>query len=285
MAFSTIDKSTDYFNTVLYTGNDTARTITTDLTSTDFIWNKRTDSTGNHMLFDAVRGINKEINSDSTEAEETQVGTVTAFGSNSYTLGTHGATNYSGETRASWNWSANGAGSTNTDGDITSTVSVNTTAGFSIVKFNTDGQSAASLVTCGHGLGTVPKMMIFKFLPTVDNWYTYHNEIGNAKYMVLNTTAAEASNANVWSTTSPTSSVFSLNTNFWGVSANNIIAYCFADVAGYSKMGSYIGTGNVDGAFVYTGFAPAFVIFKNTAGTSNWEMENNKMPGYNVINK
>jgi len=273
MAYTTINKHKDYFNTVLYTGNGSARTITTGLTSTDFIWNKRRDSTGNHMIYDVLRGVNKDINTDSTEAEETQTGTVTAFGSNSYTLGTHGGTNANGETRVSWNWSANGAGSSNSDGSITSTVSANTTAGFSIVKYTGTGSNA----TIGHGLGVAPTYMIVKSVSATEHWQVYHQNIGATKYIEMSSTAAEVTSSDRWNNTAPTSSVFSVSTH-GSVNTNGTtyIAYCFAEKTGYSKFGSYAGNNNQDGPFIYLGFKPAFVLFKRSSAVENWSLYDNK---------
>ena len=286
MAYSSIVKPTDYFNTVLYTGNGTARTITTDLTSTDFIWNKRRDSTGNHMLYDVVRGINKDLNSDSTEAEETQVGTVTAFGSNSYTLGTHGGTNANGEIRVSWNWSANGSGSSNSDGSITSTVSANTTAGFSIVTWTS--LASGSNYTVGHGLGSTPAMIILKGRHESNSWLVYHHKNTSSPetdYLELNSTAATADYP-VWNDTAPTSSVFTCGTWSGFDAGGTMVAYCFAEKKGYSKFRSYTGNGNADGTFIHTGFKPAFVMFKRSdGGSENWLIYDNTRNPSNVVDK
>ena len=281
MAYTTIDNPFKYFNTVLYTGNATARTITTGLETTDWIWNKRRDNSGSHLLYDKVRGVNKDLNSDSTEAEETQVGTVTAFGTDNFTLGTHGGTNANGETKANWCWSAGGTtGSSNSDGSITSTVSANTTAGFSIVSYTGTGSNA----TVGHGIDT-PRMYIVKRRSNTGNWYTYHESIGNTKRLRLDETAAATTESAAWNNTSPTSSVFSLGTSVdVNASGETYIAYCFAEKKGYSKFGSYTGNGNSDGTFVYTGFKPAFIIFKRSSGTGNWQLLDNKRLGFNDEN-
>ena len=281
MAYTTIDNPFKYFNTVLYTGNATARTITTGLETTDWIWNKRRDNSGSHLLYDKVRGVNKDLNSDNEEAEETQVGTVTAFGTDNFTLGTHGGTNANGETKANWCWSAGGTtGSSNSDGSITSTVSANTTAGFSIVSYTGTGSNA----TVGHGIDT-PRMYIVKRRSNTGNWYTYHESIGNTKRLRLDETAAATTESAAWNNTSPTSSVFSLGTSVdVNASGETYIAYCFAEKKGYSKFGSYTGNGNSDGTFVYTGFKPAFIIFKRSSGTGNWQLLDNKRLGFNDEN-
>jgi len=185
---------------------------------------------------------------------------------------------------ASWNWKAGtGQGSSNTDGSINTTyTSVNTTAGFSISTYTGTGSNA----TVGHGLGSVPKMIIVKRTSATDVWRVYHGSIGATKHLVLNTTAGDASGSNVWNDTAPTSSVFSISTDSAvNASGATYVAYCFAEKTGYSKFGSYVGNGNADGTFVYTGFKPAFVIVKCTSTTgNNWVMIDNKRLGYNVDN-
>ena len=283
MAYTTIDNPFKYCNTVLYTGNATARTITTGLETTDWIWNKRRDNSGSHLLYDKVRGVNKDLNTDSTEAEETQVGTVTAFGTDNFTLGTHGGTNANGETKANWCWSAGGTtGSSNSDGSITSTVSANTTAGFSIVSYTGTGSNA----TVGHGIDT-PRMYIVKRRSNTGNWYTYHESIGNTKRLRLDETAAATTESAAWNNTSPTSSVFSLGTSVdVNASGETYIAYCFAEKKGYSKFDSYTGNGNANGPFIYTGFKPAFVMIKQSSAAGNsWNIYDNKRNTFNVMDK
>jgi len=288
MAYAAITKPSLYMNTKLYTGNATDDTAITGVGfQPDLTWIKTRGSVKHHALFDAVRTATKYVQSNTTTAEGTDATSLKSFDSDGFTLGvgsTLAVVNQDTIEMASWNWKANGSGSANTVGDIASTVSVNTTSGFSIVKFNTDGQPAASLITCGHGLGTVPKMMIFKFLPTVDGWYVYHEATGNGRYMRLDTSGNETANANIWSATTPTSSVFSLNTNWWGSSTNDVIAYCFAEVKGFSKISSYTGNGDADGPFLYTGFKPAFFIMKETTDSStNWIMYDNKRSTFNPV--
>ena len=285
MAYTTINKPTDYFNTVLYTGNGTARTITTGLETTDFVWNKRRDNTGSHLLYDKVRGVNKDLNSESTEAEETQVGTVTAFGTDNFSLGTHGATNASGESKVNWCWSAGGTtGSSNTDGSITSTVSANTTSGFSVVSYTGNGSTA----TFGHGLGATVDMVIVKDRTRAgENWVVYHKSLGKDKVIYMNLTNAPDTATDFWGTSTPNSSVFGVKSgntsNNW--SGDNFIAYCFAEKTGYSKFGSYTSNNNADGPFIYCGFKPAFLIIKNiTIANTSWELYDNKRTPNNVAN-
>ena len=282
MAYTTINKSTEHFNTKLYTGNGSTQSITGVGFQPDWSWLKSRNNTYDNFLYDAVRGQGKYLQSNRTSAEA-DTDQMTSFDSDGYTVGVTGgvATNGSGSTMASWNWKANGAGSANTAGSINSTVSVNTTSGFSIVSYTGTG----SLATVGHGLGVAPAMIIIKNRSTTNGWEVYHQSLGNTKYMQLHTTSAEGTSATRWNNTSPTSTVFTVNTE-GGVnsSGGNLIAYCFAEKQGYSKFGNYTGNGNNDGTFVYTGFKPAFVMLKNTTTAASWLMYDNKRLGYNVDN-
>ena len=279
MAYTTINKSSSFMNTKLYTGNDgTGRSITGVGFQPDFVWVKDRSNAFDHGLFDAVRGATKALNSNDTSAEDTISNSLTAFGSDGFTAGANAIINGNNNNYASWNWKANGTGSSNTDGSITSTVSVNTTSGFSIVKYTGTGV----IGTVGHGLGAVPKMFMIKDLTSSNDWQVYTNATGNNQKMHLNLTSAAASSGNFNSTT-PTSSVFSIsgggqvNTNY-----SNYITYCFSDVQGFSKFGNYTGNANADGPFIYTGFKPAFVILKNSTGGGQWIIIDNKRQGETV---
>ncbi len=276
--YTTINKSTDYFNTKLWTGNGGTQSITGVGFQSDFTWIKRRDAGNNHRLTDAVRGVEKEIYSDGNWAQDTRTDGLTAFSADGFTIGNSSGYNGSGGTFASWNWKANGAGSANTDGSISSTVSVNATSGFSIVKFTGTG----SLATVGHGLGSAPKMIIMKNTNTTNGWEVYHQSLGNTGYIQLNSTETSYSSATRWNNTSTTNNVFTVNTeNGVNKSGSTLIAYCFAEKTGYSKFGSYTGNGNADGTFVYTGFKPAFVMLKRTNSTGSWSMYDNKRHTYN----
>jgi len=284
MAYTTIKKPTDYFNTKLYTGNGSAGNAITGVGfQSDFTWIKDRDNTRNHVLTDAVRGVTKVINSNTSDAEGTDTSTLTAFGTDGFTLGNGTKVNGNSINFASWNWKANGAGTTNTEGSLDSTVSVNTTAGFSIVKW-TNGTS--SVQTVGHGLGVAPKMIIMKVLGNTGSWNTYHHSLGNTHALYLNSTAVAEDNDAQWNDTSPTSTVFTTGTN-GNLVNNTLVAYCFAEKVGYSKFSSYIGNGNTDGAFVYTGFKPAWIMRKNTDGgvTEDWVMEDDKRNTFNPANE
>ena len=283
MAYTTIPKSTDYFNTKLYTGTGSSNAQTGVGFQPDWIWLKNRSSLSNHHLVDAVRGITKELRSNLTNTEATDDQLITAFGSDGFTVGTSGSGNTNGDNYASWNWKANGAGSANTDGDINSTVSANTTSGFSIVKYTGNGTAGA---TVGHGLGVKPAMIIFKCLSVAGpSWVVYHQSKGATYTLYLNETSGGGTSAEMLNNTEPTSSLITLGN---GTSSNSssasTIAYCFAEKQGYSKFGSYTGNGSADGPFIYTGMKPAFIMIKRTDAASQWTIYDNKRLGYNVGN-
>ena len=281
MAYTTINKHTSYFNTKLWSGNGSSQALTGVGHQTDMAWIKSRTDTRKHNLYDAVRGVQKRIVPNDTVAEDTVPG-VTAFGTDGFTVGSETDTNGSSRNFVGWSWSAGAsAGSSNTDGSITSTVSANTTAGFSIVKYTGTGSAA----TVGHGLGAVPKMFITKKLNTSESWGVYHNTQGAGKFLRLEGNNAVDTSTTVWNNTTPTSSVFSIGTGgISNTSGQDYIAYCFAEKTGYSKFGSYAGNGNANGTFVYTGFKPAFIMLKKTSDTANWMIHDNKRLGYNVDN-
>ena len=290
MAYTTINKSTDYFNTVLYTGNTTDdRTISGVGFQPDWNWTKNRSATQHHWVADAVRGSSKMLMPDLTNAEYNapSQGSIASFNADGYVLqaGSSADENYNYENNnyVSWNWKANGAGSANTDGTISSTVSANTTAGFSIVSYTgnlTDG------ATVGHGLGVAPDMMIIKNRSDTQYWVVYHKDLGGANnHLRLDGTAAKRNDLNMFSSTAPTSSVFEIGTQPQvNGNTNNIISYCFAEKKGYSKFGSYTGNGSADGIFVYTGFKPAFVLIKRSDGTPNWTINDTARDPTNVNN-
>ena len=298
MSYSTIDKSTDYFNTVLYSGTDSAQAVTGVGFQPDWTWIKCRSNGGSasfeHVLTDAVRGVNKTLVTNDTDAETANnaTGYLNIFGSDGFTTAGGGtsidAVGGAGRTYASWNWlGANGTAS-NSNGSITSTVSANTTAGFSIVSYTGTGSAGA---TVGHGLGATPAMIIVKNRSAAWNWSVYHKDAFTSQaapgVLYLNTTAGKANDTNVWGNSSVTinSTVFSLG-DYEGtnLSGGNLIAYCFAQKQGYSKFGSYVGNGNADGTFVYTGFKPAFIIVKRSSDTQSWVLWDSKRPGYNQTN-
>jgi hypothetical protein len=284
MAYSSIAKPTDYFNTVLYTGNGgSSRGITGVGFQPDWLWLKARSKANSHILIDVVRGANR-VRSDSTAAEASVSGEFISFDTDGFTVTENASNemNNNSTTYAAWNWlGANGSAS-NSDGGTSSTVSVNTTAGLSIVGW----AGAGSATTVGHGLGVAPKVVLVKNRSEVYGWQMYHESLGNGKYVSLNSTDAVATSSQSWNDTSPTSSVFSVGaSDSNNKSGNNIIAYCFAEKQGYSKFGSYTGNGNADGTFVYTGFKSAWVMVKNTAISSAWVLSDNKRETFNPVEK
>jgi len=283
MAYTNIKKSSDYFNTKLYTGNGGTQSITGVDFQPDLTWIKDRTVGFDHVLQDLVRGTTKIINSNQNYAEFTNADSITSFNSDGFTTGSYVATNQNTTPYVAWNWKANGAGVANTDGSISSTVSANTTSGFSILTRTGTGSNG----TIGHGLGVAPKVIINKDLSSTAWWGVYHESLGNTNAIYLNTTNATDASVQYWNNTSPTSTVFSVGTNsISNASGKNYVSYCFAEKQGFSKFGSYTGNGSTDGTFVYTGFKPAFVINKIYSGTtSNWNIFDNKRDGFNDQNK
>ena len=292
MAYTDIDKSDDYFNTVLYTGNGSARTITGVGFQPDWVWVKDRSSTNYHYLYDSVRGNNLNLFSNDASAEVNVttgqngggIGSQASDGFNivSGLVGTNNV-NTNNNLYASWSWLAGGTASSNTDGSITSSVSASTTSGFSVGTYSGNSTTGA---TVGHGLGSAPSMVIVKKTSGTGDWYVYHSGIGATKFIKLNDTAASATNA-LWNNTAPTSSVFSMDSNSAvNGSGDSYVFYAFAEKQGFSKFGSYTGNGSADGTFVYTGFKPAWVLVKNTSGSGdNWILVDNKRLGYNPDNR
>lgn len=278
-----------HFQTTVYTGNGTAigsggLEVNQSGNSTfqpDFAWIKNRTTSGNeHDLYDAVRGATKVVFSSTNGAEATVTEGLVSFDADGFTVGNRGEVNTSGNSMAAWQWKANGSGSSNTDGSITSTVSADTTSGFSIVTYVGNSTSGA---TVGHGLGAVPKMMILKDRDVGENWCIYHEELGPTKFMYFTTDGAFTV-SNRWNDTAPTSSVFTLgNETQVNATGRDYVVYCFAEVENFSSVGGYTGNGSTDGPFVYTnGFAPAFVMTKRTNAAGDWKMWDNKRGPYNV---
>jgi hypothetical protein len=273
-----------YEGIVTYTGNGaSSRAITGLGFQPDMVWIKRRSTSDNHVLFDSVRVVSsvpQRLFPNLTNAEDGNFGSLDSFNSDGFTLGSNVATNANGETYVGWCWRANnGTNVTNTAGSITSTVSANTSAGFSVVTYTAQSSGTG---TVGHGLGVAPRMIITKERVTApSNWSTYHASLGNTAYLLLNTTNAGITASAAWNNTSPTSSVFTLGSAFAG--AGTMVAYCFAPVAGYSAMGSYTGNGSSDGTFVYTGFRPRYILIKESAGsTGDWKLFDTARDPYNV---
>jgi hypothetical protein len=287
-----INKPTEHFNTKTYSGNSSTNAITGVGFQPDLVWIKCRSATASNLWQDSVRGksgsVHYYLESDNNESEKVQTDGdgVSTMDSDGYTItyGNSGAWNQTGRNYVSWNWKANGSTTvSNTDGSITSSVSVNTNAGFSIVSYTgnlTDG------ATVGHGLGVTPSCIIFKNRSDTQYWVVYHKDLGGANnHLRLDGTAAKRNDLNMFSSTAPTSSVFELgNKEQVNGNTNNIIAYCFAEKKGYSKFGSYVGNNSADGTFVYTGFSPAFVLVRNTSAVAHWMIQDNRRSDANGDN-
>ena len=282
MAYSTINKSTDYFSTKLYTGNGSTQSITGVGFQPDFCWNKNRSSATSHQLFDSVRGATKRIYSDSTAAEDTNTNSLTSFDSDGFSVGSGSSANGNGNNIVSWNWRASGSTASNSSGSINSTVSVNTTAGFSIVTWaGTNAQA-----TIGHGLGVAPSLIIVKNRTSAVNWLAYFKPLGANKYLEFNLTNGSGTSNTEWGNTAPTSTVFTVgNTGSTNTYGANYVAYCFAEKVGYSKVGKYIGNNNANGTSIYTGFAPKFILLKKDGGDGWWLVDDkqaNPLPNPNT---
>jgi len=278
-----INKSSEYFNTVLYTGDGTTSNAITGVGfQPDWLWIKDRDTAGNrHIITDSVTFSDRRA-TNTTDADETN-NRVGSYDSDGFTLNSSSSqVNGSSTDYVAWNWLAdNTSGSSNTDGSITSTVSASTVSGFSIVSYTGNGTYPS---TIGHGLGSVPHVLLTKKRNGTLSWQVYHIGIGNTKKLQLNGTNAESTDT-VWNNTTPTSSVFTVGNSDTNNSGDTFIAYCFAEKKGFSKFGSYTGNGSADGTFVYTGFKPAMVIVKRTDTTGEWVIMDNKRDTFNVLNK
>ncbi len=282
---STIVKGNTVMDATLWTGNGTSQTIVNaGAFRPDLVWIKQRSSTEQHQAMDSVRGASKVLNPNLTNAESTDATKLTAFNSNGFSVGSELAVNRSGFTYVGWQWQAGqGSTSSNTSGNVTSTVSVNATAGFSIVTYTGIGSSPK---TVGHGLGVAPKMIILKNRGAAVNWYVWHTSLGATQAIEgLNTTAA-ATTQTTFNNTLPTSSVISLGNNDSNNSGATYVLYVWAEIAGFSKFGSYTGNGSTDGPFVYTGFRPKFIMAKrtDTAGF-DWILTDSSRSPSNVVDK
>ena len=270
-----------YMQAITYTGTGATQTINVGFTP-DFVWIKSRSAATNHKLTDSVRGVTKALISNTTGAETTDVNGVNAFTSNGFTIGSDSVYNTSAATYVAWCWKAGGTAVSNTAGTITSSVSANPTAGFSVVTFTSPASGA---FTVGHGLGVAPSMIIMKDRANAaTHWGIYHKSIGAGNFLQLNTTIASAANASAWNNTTPTSTTFATTSNVLVNPSDASVAYCFAEVAGYSKFGSYTGNGSADGPFVFCGFRPRFVMVKNTSFSgTNWIILDTSRNTANVV--
>ena len=268
----------------LYTGTGATQTINNSANGVsfqpDFVWIKSRSNALSHKLTNSVVGIQLALSSDSTAAESSDTGGVTAFNSNGFTIGTTLAYNTNAATFVGWQWNAGGSTVTNTSGTISAQVRANTTAGFSVVTYTGTGANA----TVGHGLGVAPSMVIVKRRDTTANWEVRHTSIAVASSIQLNLTNASASATTVWNSTAPSSTVFSIGTSATvNASSGTYVAYCFAAVAGYSAFGSYTGNNSADGPFVYLGFRPRWIMFKDSSSVAVWMIMDTARNTINVL--
>ncbi len=290
MAYSTIEDPSAHFQAIGWTGNDVdGRALTNDGNSNlqpDLVWLKA-EVGYNHFWIDSSRGVTKYMSSNTDTADTTWTDLVESFDTNGFTIGDDGGQvpNHTGNIHHAWQWKANGGTtSSNTDGDITSTVQANTTAGFSIVTYT---GNTSNNQTVGHGLGAKPSVIIIRNRNRAETWRFNHQRINSGTGMIqMNNTTAYNTSATTLMNAAATSTTFSVSTD-WSVNGGYpFVAWCWAEVQGYSKFGTYKGNGSADGPFVYTGFKPAFILFKKSSDSGdNWMMYDHKRPGYNVTNK
>jgi hypothetical protein len=273
----------------LYTGNGGSNVImNAGSFQPDFVWMKTRSTAGSHTLQDSVRGTSSQLVSNSANAQESNTDCLTAFNTNGFSLGANITgtlvnCNVNGYTYDAWQWKGGGTAVSNTSGSITSQVSANTTAGFSVVTYTGTGANA----TVGHGLGVAPLMIIIKNRTTAGtDWNVYHASLGNANVIFLDLTNASTASSTNWNNTSPTSSVFTVGT-VGGVNGSgaNLVAYCFAQILGFSAFGSYTGNGSTAGPFIYTGFRPKFILIKDSSNAGNWNIYDSSVNTYNTASK
>ena len=262
MAYTTVDNPELYFQTKLYTGNGGTQSITLDGSEDmqpDWVWVKQRGGTTNHKTSNSVTGATKALQPNDTDAEATDSDGITSFDSNGFSLGAGGDYNGSSNTQVAWCWKKQ--------------------AGiFDIVTYTGNGSNR----TISHNLGAVPTMMVTKVRSTTNQWLVYHKSMGNTETMKWDDTSAATTQSNLWNSTTPTSSVFSVGTHTGSnLDGGTFVIYLFGDKQGVSKMGSYTGNGNANGTFIYTGFKPAWVMAKNTDATKSWFMYDNKRDPFN----
>lgn len=275
-------------NATLYTGTGATLAVSNADKGTlgfkpDFVWEKNRTGTNYHALFDSVRGRAYGFATNSSDVQSTSSAgnDFVSFDATGFTVGPN--QNWGGLNSGSdvaWQWQAGqGTTSNNTSGTITSTVSANTTAGFSVVQFTSP--TTGNTGTVGHGLGAAPDFIMYREYAITGDTIVYHSAVGATKYLDMTDSIAAATNANVWNNTAPTASVFSIGTSFSGSHAT--IAYCWKAVPGFSAFGSYTGNGNADGPFIYTGFRPRFILLKSSSNVSSWLIEDTARAPYNVV--
>jgi len=267
MAYTTIDDPTAYFQTKLYTGTGSSLALTNDGNSDlqpDWVWIKCRDDSHNHQVFDSVRGVHKRMRTDTSGAETESSESLKSFNTDGFTLGTQANVNNSSNTFVAWNWKESA------------------TAGFDIVSYT--GNDTAR--TISHSLSAVPKMMIVKCRNVGKEWTIFHASLGNGKFIELDNGSAVQTATNRWNDTSPTSSVFTVGVDSSvNGDTQTYIAYLFSEKKGFSKMGSYVGNGNANGSFIFTGFKPSWIMGKKSSGSNNWYMFDTTRNPFNLTTK
>jgi hypothetical protein len=295
MAYTTIDDPSAHFHTRLYSGNNSGSglAVTNNANAGDFqpdwVWIKRRDSAGSSGLHDSNRGSTKRLKSDSTDAEDTNSNILASFDSNGFTIGDNSGNYNASGTYVAWQWKCNGGTtSSNTDGDITATVQTNSTAGFSIITYTGNGNN---LDTIGHGLGATPDFAVVKGR-TGDNtkrWFVKIPAVcGNSEILEWDTNNAKQDSGNGIETMGSSTITLGIDTgniNSTNENTKTYVCYAFKSIQGYSKIGSYTGNGNADGAFVYTGFKPAWLMIKRTDSANHWLLFDIKRDTINVGEK
>jgi len=296
MAYTTINDPSQYFQTKIYTGTGSSNAITNDGNSDlqpDWIWGKARNQTYNHNLFDTSRGLNKRLTSDQTDAENTDSTTITAVGSDGFTLGTSANLNGSSVNYVAWQWKANG-GTTSTDttgassaAGYNTTIQVNQTAGFSIVQWNAAFDQGNGRYNLGHGLGKIADFIVIKNRSTTGDWYAHHKAIDDNDYLRWNVNNGTSNTSNRYTFYRPdfTTALFNVDYNNVVTQNHDYVAYVFAPIKGYSHFGSYTGNGLSNGPFIYTGFKPKYVWFKRLDTTENWYIYDSARDPINEIDR
>ena len=287
--YTSIDNPELYFQCKIWTGTGSSNALTLDGDENmqpDFVWVKRRNSAGGHMLTDVIRGVTKTIITNETGAEQTFTNGLTAFGSDGFTVGSESGFNNSSDTFVAWCWKAGTAWSNDASatsvGSLDSSGTKNATAGFSIISFTGTESGTPSIA---HSLSSTPEFIISKALEVTDNWMVFHGSFSAQDYIILNTYGNTASASSVWNSL-PSSTVINMGDNAGVNDDGDMIMYAWHSVQGFSKFGTYTGNGNVDGPFVYLGFRPAWVLFKRTAGAAaNWQLWDNKRNSANAVNR
>ena len=287
MAYTNIDDPSAHFQVALYTGSNN-QSITNDGNSDlqpDFVWIKRRSDAENHIVTNSTTGVDAQLLPNSTIPEQSRTDQIQSFDTDGFTLGTDlaGWSNVNGSTYVAWQWKANaGNTSSNTDGDLTSIVQFNSTAGFSIVTYT--GKSPIEPLQIGHGMGEAPDVVLIKNRDDSRFWIMYHKNLtapaANRYLMLDNNVYGELANSTLWGNVAPSSTIITTGENA-AVNQPNLdfVAYCWKERQGFSKFGKYVGNGNSlgNGPFVYTGFAPSFIIIRRIDAANDWIMHTYKL--------